>query len=373
MNIGFGLRGGLRMQDPNKPQNMNEVHFDTAYTNVAEARFNGDITKNVGWTANFNAYLMGSTLAPAGAVGVEDLIVRLKAADEFNIWAGRLLVPSDRSNFTGPFFMSPWNYPGFYFGGPPLGPKDGPNGRDQGVTVWGNALDAKLKYYAGAYGLDQGGPTSTQSPTANAYYSARLSYSLQGSEPGYFGSSTYYGAKNVVTLGAAVQSQKDGSVDRTSGKTTDTFLFMADILAEETIAGTGTFDFEGQFYKFNDGYAFGPKRADGSTIFAPGGAFYVLVSYLTPQPIGIGKLQPLVRVQSTFSPADKTPAMGGAAAVSGSPWTIVDAGLAYVIKDYGARIVATYEHIDTGNDGGQSNAIQLGVQVQELGIHMGHE
>jgi hypothetical protein len=348
-----------------KPQNVNEVHLDTAYANVAEARFNGDVTKNFAWTADFNVSVIGGTLSPTGSVGIEDLILRYKAADEFQIWAGRLLVPSDRSNFCGPFFMSPWNYPGFYFNGPPLGPKDNANGRDQGITVWGNALDAKLKYYAGVYGLDQGFPVSSaaKSPTANAYYSGRISYSLQGSEPGYFGSSVYYGAKNVVTVGVGAQYQKDGSINTNptpGGKlTTDTALFMADIMAEENVPGTGTFNFEGQFYKFNDGYAFGPTHADGSLIMAPGAAFYALVSYLTPEPIGIGKLQPLVRVQQTMSPA-----------AGGSSWTIIDGALAYVIKDYSARIVATVEHIDTGSDGGQGNSVQLGIQLQELGVHI---
>jgi len=108
-----------------------------------------------------------------------------------------------RQNFTGPFFMSPWNYPGFYFrGAGPLGPKDWANGRDVGMTVWGNALEAKFKYYAGVYGLDQGLPNSSQPPGANPYYSARVSYTFQGSEPGYFGSSTYYGGKEVFTVGA---------------------------------------------------------------------------------------------------------------------------------------------------------------------------
>ena len=33
--------------------------------------------------------------------------------DEFHLWAGHLLVPVDRANASGPFFMIPWNYPGF--------------------------------------------------------------------------------------------------------------------------------------------------------------------------------------------------------------------------------------------------------------------
>jgi hypothetical protein len=357
IKVGAGLRAGLRMQDPDKPKNMSEVHLDSpGYGNAVELRFSGDVTENFGFTANFNAVLDGGAgLAPAAAVGIMDLIAKYHASDEFNIWAGRLLVPSDRSNFTGPFFMSPWNYPGFYFrGAGPLGPKDWANGRDVGTTVWGNALDAKLKYYAGVYGLDQGLPNSSQPAGANPYYSARVSYTFQGAEPGYFGSSTYYGGKQVFTVGAGAQYQKNGSAQTSdgiaNGGTADTFLFMVDALAEENITGFGTLDLEGQFYKFNGGYNFGGATAPaGNPIFAPDEAFYLLVSYLTPTNVGIGKIQPLVRWQQTINPG----------------WTIVDAALAYVIKDYFARVVLTYEHIDTGSDGGVANSMQLGIQVQK--------
>jgi len=210
----------------------------------------------------------------------------------------------------------------------------------------GNAVDDKLKYYVGAYGLDQGGPNTTaQSPTANAYYSARVSYSLQGAEPGYFGSSTYYGAKNVVTIGLGGQYQKDGA-----SATSDFGLFMADILAEENVTGAGTFTFEGQFYKYsNDVSFYGLAGPTGAPVFTPKEAFYLLFSYLTPEPVGIGKIQPLIRIQQTADPG----------------WTIFDGALSYVIKDYGARIVATYEHIDTGGLGPISNSIQLGFQLQK--------
>src|SRR5262249_23076450 len=146
--------------------------------------------------------------------------------------------------------------------------------------------------------------------------------------------------------------------DPTTGAAKDTALFMADALAEEVIPGTGTFTLEGQYYKFNDGYNFGPAPA-------PSHAFYVLVSYLTPEPVGSATLQPLVRVQQTIDPA----------------WTIIDAGLAYVFKDYGMRIVANYQHIDRGTSSipgatptdavffdatRVQNAVQLGFQLQAL-------
>jgi hypothetical protein len=359
----FGVRVGLRLQDQQKPLDMTEIHLDPyAYDTTVEARFHGAVTDHFSWVANFNATLLAPTLAPAASVGVMDLIAQFKAAKEFNIWAGRLLVPSDRSNFTGPFFMIPWNYPGFYFpGAPPLGPKDGPTGRDQGATVWGNVFEDKFKYYIGAHGIDVTG-NGTQ-----PYFSGRLSYSLQGSEPGYFGSSTYYGAKNVVTIGVSGQYQHNGADSATGmaavvppvcapgaatgtqpvGSCKDMGIFMADVLAEESVAGVGAFNFEGQFYKFTDGYVFGPT-------FAPGEAFYLLAAYLTPD-LGFGKLQPMVRWQQTADPA----------------WTVIDGALAYVFKDYSGRVVATYQHIDRGTSATAGpnpiqNSVQLGIQLQCL-------
>ena len=347
----FGVRVGLRAQDPDKPQNMSEIHLDSqAYDATAEARFHGAVTENFSWVANFNANLTAPTLAVPGTVGVMDLIAQYKAAKEFNIWAGRLLVPSDRSNFCGPFFSIPWNYPGFYFlNAPPLGPKDNATGRDQGITVWGNAFDDKLKYYGGFYGIDVTG-AGTQ-----PYESARVSYSLQGSEPGYFGSSTYYGAKNVVTIAFSAQYQKNGSVNLSTGAPQDTVTLMADAFAEENVNGVGTFTFEGDFYKFTDGYQFGPTTPAGAPIYAPGAAYYVEAAWLTPEAIGIGKLQPLVRLQQTVDPQNGQ-----------SAWTVFDGALAYVFKDYSGRVVLTYQHKELGLEGGSQNAVQLGLQLQSL-------
>jgi hypothetical protein len=349
MGYNFGVRVGFRLQDPDHPKEMSELHLDPyGYDSTVEARFHGTAFERFAWVANFNAVVNANTLASPGSVGIMDLIAEYKLVNEFQVWAGRLLVPSDRSNFSGPFFMSPWNYPGFYFpGAPPLGPKDFANGRDVGVTVWGNALDDKLKYYGGVYGLG-GSNASLNQQDQQSYWSGRISYSLQGSEPGYFGSSTYYGAKSVATIGIGAQYQKSGSIDTTTLAKKDTALFMADALVEEVVPGAGTFTFEGQYYKFNDGYNFAPA-------LAPSHALYVLVSYLTPEPIGIGKLQPLVRLQQTIDPA----------------WTIFDAALAYVIKDYGLRIVADYQHIDRGSGptagaNPVQNSLQLGIQLQNL-------
>jgi hypothetical protein len=337
---------------------MSEVHLDEVY---AEARFHGAVTDQFSWVVNFNGSVnvLGGT-GPNGVVGVEDLIAQFKAAKEFQIWAGRLLVPSDSANFSGPFFMIPWNYPGFYIpGAAPIGPAEGPYGRNQGVTVWGNAVQDKLKYYAGVYGLDE---------DAHPFGSARVSYSPQGSEPGYFGSNTYYGAQNVVTIGVGAQYQRNGATEVTDAMpgvpavpTTapptpkDYYSIMADAFVEENLSGAGTLTFQAQYYHFPSGYLFSGGLPPG--VYSPQNAFYALLAYLTPNNIGIGKLQPMLRIQQTADPA----------------WTLFDGALAYVIKDYSARIVATYQHADLRDSSSAvpanarvQNSLQLSVQLQTL-------
>ena len=67
-----------------------------------------------------------------------------------------------------------------------------------------------------------------------------------------------------------------------------------------------------------------------------------------PQPIGIGKLQPLVRWQQTTDPS----------------WKILDAYVTYVIDEYFLRFAVGYEHTDFGGGTTNGNAILLGAQMQ---------
>ena len=103
----FGLRVGGRIQGSGDPSKLNDISLDTLYL---EARFSGALNKYFAWQANFNGN--AKPAATSGPASIMDLIVKVDADDAFHVWAGRLLVPSDRSNFSGPFFISPWNYPG---------------------------------------------------------------------------------------------------------------------------------------------------------------------------------------------------------------------------------------------------------------------
>jgi len=258
----------------------------------------------------------------------------LELLDEFHVWMGQMLVPSDRSNFSGPFFMSPWNYPGVFAVGRGLpvtfiGPAEGPAGRNAGATVWGDIGKGLFKYYAGVYNLTDVG----QSPL----YSARLNLSPIGKEPGFYHSSTYYGDKDMLALGVGVQSQKNGSVGAAG---VDNFSeFNADLLGEVKVGDT-VLTGEGAVYHF----AGDNNPADNS--------FFVLGSVLTPK-VGPGSFQPLLRYQWAKKDAPST------------TMSIIDAQLAYVVRPYALRGLVNYQrtNMDNGNVG---NAIQLGVQLMTL-------
>ena len=115
----------------------------------------------------------------AGIIGLvfnglfgSDAIIGLDFMDEFHIWSGQLLTPVDRTNFSGPFFISPWTYPGVMSVGPttvvvtPNG--EDVAGRDVGSVFWGDIQKGTFKYYLGVTHLTP----VTESPL----YSGRLAF-----------------------------------------------------------------------------------------------------------------------------------------------------------------------------------------------------
>ena len=66
-----------------------------------------------------------------------DAIARFEFSDEFNIWAGRFLPPSDRANLHGPYYANEWSV---YIDGVQDGYASVAVGRDDGVAYWGQFL-----------------------------------------------------------------------------------------------------------------------------------------------------------------------------------------------------------------------------------------
>jgi hypothetical protein len=149
---------GGRIQNPTTPNQLDDVFLDQLYL---IASFRGQMTDWLKWQINLNANVpptaANGAAAPAyPSVGVQDLIVKIEPHPLFNLWVGRMLVAVDRSNLSGPWFLNYYLYPGFFGNraGPPIGLKSGPNGRDDGVTLWGQVAGGVVKYFLGAFNLD---------------------------------------------------------------------------------------------------------------------------------------------------------------------------------------------------------------------------
>jgi hypothetical protein len=297
-----------------------------------DALFAGSVHKYIKWQADFVATFGNYGGGIQGMASILDLIGKFEFDDAFNVWFGRMLVPSDRSNFSGPWFMAPWNYPGFYGPGAPQGPAQGPFGRNDGATVWGQFNGGLFKYYLSAFDLHDKG--------TSPLYSGRLNLSLINPEPGYYHSSTYYGAKDILAIGVGGQFKKKGSVAPAMmpAMPMPGMMPVLPAAADMDDLGAGVIDVEAAFYKVQGKYDTVKWHS------------YALASYLISQRVGWGMFQPLVRVQMAKDQGDKN-------------WRLIDAQLGYVIDTYAARLALGFQNGDVG--GVKSNAIFLGIQLQK--------
>ncbi|HEY4187955.1 MAG TPA: hypothetical protein VGP07_22965 [Polyangia bacterium] len=329
IDVGAWTRVGATIQGATDKSKVNDLHFDTEYI---ELHAGGKIHKKVGVTLNLNSNLNTFSSGAATAVQIEDAIISFDFMDEFHVWVGHLLVPVDRANASGPFFMIPWNYPGFFSG--VSAPKEGPSGRNNGAVIWGDISGGKLTYLAGVF---DNGDVAT-----SPLYSGRVRLALWDAEPGFWGNASYFGDKDLLSIGVGGQFQKHGSASATADK--DWAEFNADLLVEKKIPGGGWFTAEGAYYHFN--------VLDGGI----SDSMFGLLAYATPT-IGVGNIQPMVRYQW-----EKVKSGMGT-----NPWNL-DAAVSYLIKGPALRLIATYSHTRAGTDpvSGSAvtyNSIQLGAQA----------
>jgi hypothetical protein len=335
INMGVWLRIGGMLQNPVRPKRVDRLSSNAE----VEVHLSNRMRKWLQWTANFVGTYGGGSIDGAGQLAILDLIAQLEPHESFNFWVGRMLVPSDRANFAGPYFMAPWIYPGA-FG---AGPKQGPFGRNDGATVWGQFGGGTFKYYAGVYNLY--GDQRTSGQYTAPLFSGRLNLSLLNPEPGFYHNATYYG-KDLLALGVGAQYQKNGTAtpNPAGGPDADYALLNADLLFEKQLGGSGVIDVEGAFYKY-----FGDNETRNFSHFA-------LASYLTPELAGVGKFQPLFRIQQT--------AYKDANGVTPDTATAVDAQLGYVIDQFATRFAVGFQHAKPST-GASANQVYAGIQLMK--------
>jgi hypothetical protein len=316
------------------PSKVNDWHMDTTYV---ELHAGGKIHQKVSVTLNLNSN-MGTFPSPAAppfttgsSVQIMDAIISLDFMDELHLWAGHLLVPVDRANASGPFFMIPWNYPGFLsVGGTTIvtAPIEGPSGRNNGAVVWGDIKGGKLTYLAGVF--------DNANVATSPLFSGRVRLALWDAEPGFWGNGSYFGDKDLLSIGVGGQFMAHGSTTAMGDK--DWAEVNVDALIEKKLGGGSFVTGEAAYYHNNVN--------DGGV----SDSLYVLAAYATPT-LGVGNIQPMARYQW-----GKLKNTGGT-----SPWNL-DIGLSYLIKGPALRLLATYGHTALPGDL-TANSIQLGAQA----------
>lgn len=185
-------------------------------------------------------------------VTVLDAVAQVSVSDKANFWFGRMLPPSDRANLYGPYYSHHW---AVYTDGVQDGYPFVATGRDNGALYFGQF--GKLRLEAGAY-------DGTSATGKNALIAAgRAQYDFWDPEPGHYMNGTFYGDKNILAIGGAVQGQDGNSA------------YTGDFLLERKLAKGGAFSVEAELAKYDRLGGYDPRYGTDQ-----GG--YVLGSYLFP-------------------------------------------------------------------------------------------
>ncbi|MFQ5717144.1 MAG: hypothetical protein ACE5GQ_08590, partial [Nitrospinales bacterium] len=169
----------------------------------------------------------------------------------------------------------------------------------------------------------------------------------------YYNQSTYYGAKDILSVGLVFMQQSNGV--GTAINQGDFTGYSADFLLEKKLGGMGTVTLEAAGYDYetdekNDSAFSGFSLTGGSS-------FFVLASYLLPSKLGWGRLQPHIRYQS-FN-RDSTNGIGNTGVRKK-----IEGGVNYIIDGHNARLALILGNEEPGPGLENIQSVKLGVQLQ---------
>ena len=348
--------------------------FITSYTSAKDAAPNGNDRSNdfsldssrLYLSGSFNKYIKGmlNTEKSGGGsdsagsnVEIIDANVQFQLAPEVSIWAGRFLSPSDRANMAGPYYSMGggyWNNIASRYGW-----NGGVIGRDEGVAVVTSFLEDHLAISFGAFegknifrfsGVGDKSSGTGVSRNDNLMYAGRVQYDFWDAEPGYYGTGSYYGAKDILAIGVAGRVKKDGVVSGLNA-VGDYTSYSVDFLMEKKAVGPGTFSVEAAYYDYD---------TDNAILAEQGKAYSGALAYLFDEPVGWGKFKPFVRYQKFDADGTTTSTTN---VKTGNDTKRYEIGTAYVIAPYNAMITATYGRTDFTAKS-DSNDIKVALQMQ---------
>ncbi len=354
LTVGAGLRTSFRKNrtegigGDNGPYD-NNFNIDNArvYLNgrghdCLGFEFNLDIDNAQGFRTNVPITHDGDNLH-GGGVRVLDAIVKFEFNDLVNIWMGRMLPPSDRTNLSGPFYMnSGWDFPFTQFGYNNIF-----QGRDDGATIWGQLGGGAVKYQVGAFEGANDSLLETQGNgaggTDDLMVAGRFTVNLLDPEAGYYNSSTYHGEKDILAIAYAFNHQ-DNSIGALAYS-----AYSFDVLYETTLGNGGVATLAGAYYDFVNSAL---NANDGRSYFAE-------ASYLTARDFALGccvsgKIAPFWRHQEFRRDGGQIDRR-------------TDYGFHYVMFGHNARATYVYSQdrpSGTSTAGPDGDSHIIGVQLQ---------
>jgi hypothetical protein len=315
IKVGAGMRASYVHTDTDGADSTDKFPLDSIRLYV-----NGPVTSNIKFM--FNSEYNNVT----NDVRVLDAVARIELSPYFNIWAGRLLPPSDRANLAGPYYNNHW---GVYSDGIQNGHPFIFQGRDNGVVYWGD-FAKKVKLSIGAF---DGRSATGRDEVIGA---ARVQLDLWDPEEGYYLNSTYYGGKNLLAIGLASQIQ--------SGNTASTI----DFLLERKLANMGVVTIEAEYANYNGlgGYDSAYTKSQGA---------YGLASYIFPMAVGPGKIQLLGKYGKADFTRGLTPSYNQ---------KTTEINVNYLLKEFNARFMTFYRNANFNRNRPDHWQVGVGLQIQ---------
>lgn len=318
VSVGAGLRTSFVTTSPSGGDTTAGFGLDSA-----RLYFNGTVTNQIKFM--FNTEYNGAT----HSVDVIDAVAQISTSDRMNIWMGRFLPPSDRANLYGPYYSNQW---GVYTDGVQDGYPFVTTGRDDGIAYWGQF--GKVKLSGGLFdGASLNGDT-------DLLVAARAQVDFWDAEGGYYLNGTYYGDKNLLAIGGAVQAQ-DGN---TAGN--------GDFLLEKKLKGGGTVSVEAEYADYN-------KLGGYDSHYGSDQGGYFLASYLFPKPANaMGAVEVLGKyAQAKFS-------KGLTAADVDYTWKTTELNVNYVMKQFNARLMFFFRNESFTAVRTNTKSAGVGLQIQ---------
>ena len=329
--------------------------------------FNTDINGAQGFDYGGNAPFGSQS---TGEMRILDAILKFQLTDNIYLWTGRMLPPSDRSNLSGPFYTNIWNFPSVQ-----LGYSNIFQGRDDGAALWGEYGGGVFKWQAGVFeGESTGSPVVNGHPAKdNLMFSGRVVLNLLDPEPGYYNSSTYYGAKEILAIGATVMHRSD-NLANLAGAPVDYTGWNIDGLFETKLSNRGVVTLEAAYHSFddNDGldpiFGGAPPAVPGISnppafLNRQGESYFVLSSYLFPRKWCLMGVPGQFQVVGRYQNYDHDNILGGSGNLGGGTVEVYDSQINYIMFGHNARISAVWSQLEVAGSA-VVDTLTIGTQVQ---------